>query len=176
MRNIMVLLAALLLYVSCASAQDGKAPPVTVDDRINNLEARVLALEKATNPVGKGAAPLVTDVIEPTTQAADTAVCPDCGDSCPKCQTTPQTVGIPVPYIDTSMFEWKSLPGVGMGWVQKGIERNAVTTATVTPTVFSAPVYSQPQAIMQSAPRGVFSPGFFTGSCVSGNCSPMQRR
>lgn len=140
MKRVLALLLSLSL-IPAVYAQTPKAPPVSVDDRLSDLESRVKSLEAAylTKEKPKTEVPAVKPAPAATAPAAATT--------------------------DTSGdYEWKHLSGVGYGWVHKTVTPSVATqtyTGTTQPTNYMQPQMRYP--LLQRLPT-------VSGSCGPNGC------
>jgi hypothetical protein len=74
----------------------------------------------------------------------------------------------PVGNAPSDQFEWRSLPGIGFGWVQKCIP----VGGHPCPAGYCSDCKCSPQTCPAGCPTVQFSPGFpFTvGGCANGKC------
>lgn len=150
MKNVFSLVAV-LLFAAVAAAQPPKAPPVTVDDRLTDLEERVKALEAAylkKAPAVETAKPAA----KPVEATAASPFGPD--------------------------YTWKHLDGVGYSWVHKSVTQTQAVAPTQAVTA-SEPVYTYPQSAFQPYTFGQRLPTL-SATCGPNGCgvtvTPARRR
>jgi hypothetical protein len=140
--------------------QEGRIRAIAREEAKSVLEAQPRAAQPAPAAAPKAAAPACVNGV--------CAVPGACGDgACPACATcgvanAPAAVGVP----SDPRMQWRSLPGIGFGWVEPGV---TAATLTPAPAVYATPTFPTPVRSYFAPQTYQLAPAF--GSpCANGRC------